>query len=136
MLNNFICPIERTMSGATNLSQIWPGRKGNEGVLCISQKSRITGASPSDCLALYPGHSFWERSYASVEMQLVYSTAQADWVKYQLSTHPSWQNIYSILENQLRNCMTKRIYWRKSVCIRTCSFSFSFFFFFFYNNSI
>ena len=34
-----------------------PGSDGNEGVLCIPQSSSIPGASPSDCLVLYPGHS-------------------------------------------------------------------------------
>ena len=44
-------------SGATNPSQSGPGSNGNEGVLCIPQSSSITGASPSDRLALYWGHS-------------------------------------------------------------------------------
>ena len=34
-----------------------PGSDGNEGVLRIPQCSSITGASPSDCLVSYPGHS-------------------------------------------------------------------------------
>ena len=45
MSNSSIWPI-----GATTLNQSGPGRNGNEGVLHISQSSRITGASPSDCL--------------------------------------------------------------------------------------
>ena len=35
-----------------------PGGNDNEDVLCIPQSSSITGASPPDCLASYPGHSF------------------------------------------------------------------------------
>ena len=55
-----------------------PGSDSNEGVLHIPQSSSITGASPSDCLVSYPGHSLGE-SYSSVEIQSVYSTALADW---------------------------------------------------------
>ena len=39
------------LSGATS-----PGNNGTEGVLCIPQRSSISGTSPSDCLVLYPGH--------------------------------------------------------------------------------
>ena len=35
-----------------------PGSNGNEGILHIPQTSNITGTSPSDCLVLYPGHSW------------------------------------------------------------------------------
>ena len=48
-----------------------------KGVLHIPQNSRFTGASPSDCLMSYVGHSFSE-SHSSAEMPLVYSTAPAD----------------------------------------------------------
>ena len=37
--------------------QSGPGNNGNEGVVCIPQSPCITGTSPSDCLASYPGHS-------------------------------------------------------------------------------
>ena len=53
---------------------------GNEGVLCIPQRSNITRTSSSDCLVSYPGHSL-ERSYFSADMQLVYSKALANWAK-------------------------------------------------------
>ena len=55
-----------------------PGSNGKKEVLHISQSSR-TGASPSDGLVSYPGHSFREGSYSSAEMQSVYSTTPADW---------------------------------------------------------
>ena len=56
-----------------------PGSNGNEGVLCIPQSSSITKASLSDCLVLYPGHTFEVGySYASAEMQSVYSAVPAD----------------------------------------------------------
>ena len=41
---------------ATTPGQSGYGSNGNEGVLCISQSSSITGTSPSDCL----GHSLEE----------------------------------------------------------------------------
>ena len=66
-------------SGATTPGQSEPGSNSNEGLLCIFQGSSITGTSPSDCLVSYPDHSLRERSYPAAEMQVVYSTAQADW---------------------------------------------------------
>ena len=42
------------------IGQSEPGSDGNEGVLCISQSSSITGTSQSNCLASYPGHSLRE----------------------------------------------------------------------------
>ena len=51
-----ICPIDRTLSGVTSPSQGGPGSDDNEGVLCISQSSSITGTSSPDCLVSYPGH--------------------------------------------------------------------------------
>ena len=80
MLNSYICPIDRTISGATTLVQRGPGSDGNEGVLWIHQRSSITGGSPSDCLVSYLGHSLG-KAYHSAEMQLVYSVAPADWAK-------------------------------------------------------
>ena len=64
-----IWSIDRILSG--------PGRDGNEGVLCIPQNTNITGASASDCLVSYPGHSL-EESYPSAEIQSVYSAAPSD----------------------------------------------------------
>ena len=59
-----------------------PGRDGNKWALRISQSSTITGASLSDCLMPYPGHSLGE-SYLFAEMQSTYSTAPANWaIKY------------------------------------------------------
>ena len=53
-----IWSIDRTLSGATTLSQSEPGSDSNEGVLHIPQSSSITGTSPSDCLASHRGHSW------------------------------------------------------------------------------
>ena len=57
MSNSSIWPIDRTLSGATTPAQSGPWSNANEGVLCIPQSSRITEASLSDCLMLYPRHS-------------------------------------------------------------------------------
>ena len=51
-----IWPINRTLSGVTTPGQSGPESDGNKGVLCVPQNSSITGALPSDCLVLYPGH--------------------------------------------------------------------------------
>ena len=75
-----IWPIDRTLSGATTPSQSGSESDGNEGVLHIPQNSSITRASLSDCLVSYPGHSVGE-SYLSAKMQLVYSTAPANWAQ-------------------------------------------------------
>ena len=56
-----------------------PESYGNERLLHIPQNSSVTGASPSDCLVSYPGHTVGLRDYPSAEMQLVCSTAPADW---------------------------------------------------------
>ena len=73
-----IWPIDTTLSGATTSGQSEPGSVGNEVVLSIPQSSRNTGTSPWDYLVSYPGHSLG-KSYLSVEIQLVHSTAPADW---------------------------------------------------------
>ena len=65
------------MRGATTPGQSGSESDGYEVVLRIPQSSRITGASPSDCLMLYLGHLFGE-SYSSAEMQSVYSAAPSD----------------------------------------------------------
>ena len=64
--------MDRTLSGATTQVQSSPGSKGNEGVFCITQITKA-GASPSDDLMSYPGHSLG-MSYPSAEMGSVYST--------------------------------------------------------------
>ena len=64
--------MDRTVSGATTPGQNGPGTDGKEGVLHIT-----TGASLSEYLVLYPGHSLGV-SYPSVEMKLVNSTAPVD----------------------------------------------------------
>ena len=57
MWNSSIWLLDRTLSGAITPGQSGPGNDGNEEVLRIPQSSNITGASPSDCLISYLGHS-------------------------------------------------------------------------------
>ena len=59
MLNNFIWHIDKAQSGATTPDDSGPGSNGNKGVLHIFQISK-GGASPSDELTSYLGHSFGE----------------------------------------------------------------------------
>ena len=77
--NSSIRIIGRTLSSATTSGHGGSGSDGRKGVLYISQRSSITGTSPSDCFVSYPRHSFGE-SYPFAEMQSVYSTVPADWV--------------------------------------------------------
>ena len=75
-----IWPIDRTLSGATTQDQSGPRSDVNKEVLRIPQSSSISGASPSDCLVSYPGHSLrWGGSYLSAEKQSVYFAAPINW---------------------------------------------------------
>ena len=47
-----------TLSGATTSGQSGLGSNGNEVVLYIHKSFSIIGALPSNCLMLYPGHSW------------------------------------------------------------------------------
>ena len=67
------------LSSGTTPGQSGPGSNGNKGVFCIPQNVR-TGFSALDCLVQYLEYSLGE-SYPSVEMQLVYFTAPADWAE-------------------------------------------------------
>ena len=74
LLNSSFWPMDRTLSGVTTLGQSRPRSNGNEGIFHIPQSFSITGASPSDCLKLYPGHL--------LEMQSIYSSAPVNWASY------------------------------------------------------
>ena len=88
------------LSGATNRSQSRPRSDGNEEVLRIPQSTSITGASPSDPLVSYPGHSLLG-SYPSAEIQLVYFTASDDWAISPLCF---------ILRSSVEEASTSRVY--------------------------
>ena len=72
--------VKQFLSGAATSGLSGPESNGNEGVLRISQNSRITGVSPSDCLMSFSDTS-WRGSYLSAEMPLVYSPSLANWAK-------------------------------------------------------
>ena len=52
--------MDRTLSGATIVGQSGTGSDGSKTVHGIPENSSITGATPSDCLVLYPSHSLEE----------------------------------------------------------------------------
>ena len=64
MSNGSIWAIDRTLSGTTTPGQSGPGSDGNQEVLCILQSSK-TGASPSNYLISYLGHSLDGRTINS-----------------------------------------------------------------------
>ena len=70
--------LDRILPGATTPGQGGSRTDGNKRVHPISQSSSFTGTSLSDFSVSYLGQSLGE-SYPSVEMQLVYSAATADW---------------------------------------------------------
>ena len=55
MSNSFIQPIDSTLSGDTPTGQSQPVSDSNERVLCISERSSITEASPLNYLVSYLG---------------------------------------------------------------------------------
>ena len=68
----------RALLSAITPGQSGPVNNGNKGVLHTLQSSRITGASPLDCLVSYPKNTLGE-SYPSADMQSVYAVGLADW---------------------------------------------------------
>ena len=67
----------RSPSSVTTPGHRGPGSDCNERILCIFQSSKITEASPLDCLVSYLGLLLGE-SYPSSKMQSVYSTSTTD----------------------------------------------------------
>ena len=114
MSNSSIWPIDRTLSGAITPGQSGPGSDGNKGVLRISQSTGVTGASPSDCLVTYPGHSL-EESYPSAEMQSVYFTAPTDWATVNLNFGDRLEKFGTSILNLLTQ---KHFFLRKIVYFR------------------
>ena len=100
-----IRPIDRTLLGATTPDQSGPRSNGNKGVLYIPQNSNITESSPSDLFSVI-SKIFVGEVLPMTEMQLVHSTAPADWATRTLvrgslihlqrcsqcilQPHPSW----------------------------------------------
>ena len=74
---SYIWTIDGTLLGATTPGQCEFGSDNNKRVLSIPKSSSIRGASLSDYLVSYLGHSSKE-SYCSADMQSVYSTVLAE----------------------------------------------------------
>ena len=82
MSNSSNWPIDRNQFGDTTLGQSGPESDGNEEVLHIPQSSKITGASPSDCLVSYPRRLLQGGYNPSAEKQSAYSTTLVDWTTW------------------------------------------------------
>ena len=78
MSNSSIWPIDRTLSRATTSGQSESGSDGNEGGYFAFFKAPLTRALSLDGLMSYAEHLLGE-SYSSAEIQLIYSTASANW---------------------------------------------------------
>ena len=110
MSNSSIWPIDRNLSGAATKVQSKPGRDGNEGVLYISQSCSITGASQSDYLVSYPGHSLGE-SYTSAEMQSVYSIAPGNLAIY----YEENNEMERMNDRKIKGINIKKSEWKKRI---------------------
>ena len=97
MSNSSIWPTDMTLSGAMTLGQSGPASNGNVGVLHIPQSSCITGASPSDCLVSYPGHSLeeWVLTLYKDAVGVFYSCS---WLGYLLQS-PVQKEIATLIKN-------------------------------------
>ena len=73
--------IDETLKGTTTLRQCGPKSNGLERVFHFLPSSE-TGASPSDGLVPYLGHSLMLGVTPSTEMQSTYSTASVDWARW------------------------------------------------------
>ena len=100
--NSSILPINRTLSGATTPGQSKPGSNSNEGVLCTSLNTNITGTSPSYCLVfnialnilVWLPSNFFFSHLVSVQVVHPYSSTDttAAWKKLRfiLSVRSDW----------------------------------------------
>ena len=82
------------LSCATMPGQSGPGSNSNEGVLHISQSSSITGASSSDCLVSYSGHSLWggSCSFCRGAVGVFYNPSQLDKINLHYTCYlKSWE---------------------------------------------
>ena len=108
MLNSSIWSIDRTLSSDTTPSQSGPESYGNEGVFCIPQISSITGASQSDCLVSYPGHSLVGRvlplqrcSQSILPLQLTEPLYQGSFYNKYYENSITWL-VFSVTVNMYR----------------------------------
>ena len=75
-----IWPLDGTLSDATTPCQSGPGSDSSKGVLCVLQRSSITGPWPSDCVVSHPGHTLGGWSYSSAEMHFTYTFFSPSWL--------------------------------------------------------
>ena len=78
MSNSSIWPIDRTLSGATTLSQSGPESADDEEVLYIPQSPSIIGTSPSDYSMVYPEYSLGALTFRD-EVSVFYSPSRLGW---------------------------------------------------------
>ena len=112
--------IDWTLSGTSTLGQSGPGSNDDEGVLHITQSFRI-GASTSDGLLSYPGHSL-VGSYPFAEIQSVYSTVPTDRVVScgrHLSAFSSLCTL-SVLRYSVGSCMVWNMFNFNTQCPMIC----------------
>ena len=80
MSNSSFCHIDRSLLGATTPGQSEPGSDVNEGILCISQSTTITGAPQSDCLVSYQDTDWrWEVPFSRDAVSVFYSHSRLGW---------------------------------------------------------
>ena len=112
--DNYIWPIDRTLSGTATPDQSEQGSNSNEDVLHNLKRPK-TEASISDCLMSWPGHSL-ESCYPSAEMQSVYFAAHTNWAissywpKFYITTEESPQNI-SVETLQKQEKPISEVHW-------------------------
>ena len=84
MSNSSIGLIDKARSGTTIPGLSGPGSDSNKGVL------RIPGASPSNGLVLYPGHSLWGRGILCCDDSVIgrYSFKRGVRLTVQSATYP------------------------------------------------
>ena len=95
MSNLSILPIYKTLLAGTITGQSGSGFDGNEELLRFPQNSSITGASPSDFLVSYPGHSL-ERDLIPPVGVFHSLTRVGFWIQ---NIPPPWLVVYPKLKN-------------------------------------
>ena len=75
--------------------------------MAMKGNSAFPKASPPDCLVSNPGHLL-RRSYASAEIQLVYSTTPTEWANTEiLLKHIKWTLLRNELYQKKRDFLVK-----------------------------
>ena len=106
---SIVWPIDGILTATTTPSKSGLGSNGNERVLHILESSR-TGASPSDDLVSYPGHSFKVGFTFFAEIESAYFTAPTDWAGYFKSCRKGTIYIYIYSHPQADCFVVSRIF--------------------------